>query len=508
MPPPPNAFPDVIEKGLVTDAVGRHIFSFYFAHCHVFFPILDEKEDTWEAMRQRTPWTIDSILATAASRMPDPSTDVAAAAEHSKEEAEGIARSSLFGPTVRKEGVQAMALLAAFSANGYLATGHALRMTYELGLHRALDKIMAGAEKGKVRREDEEKDLLASSRIFLGLYWLDFVLSTGSGRPHFCDEELVGTERLAAMLRHPLSIDTDISLVANIELISIRSRIDTMMRGSTSFDSRTADFARRSSRDLTGWFKKWDSALAERYDATSFERRYDEASFERKNLASSLHSASIFLASTALRGSNLADVDNLSVDARELAMGARQDAVNLIELWLHTPSLRQSLRYATQTTFVDISFSALLLLKLSRLFPEGTELQQVVDQCHELQGVLREIIPAERFGITVMVALERFSKAFSIELPTVLLDNNGVTSNDFFFGMAGLGGAGPSYGASAVGSDPNWVGSDTVPQWLNDPLAWSFTDLDMSAGLDKIFLPSWSTQVDGYGGYGGYSAEW
>lgn len=36
----------------------------------------------------------------------------------------------------------------------------------------------------------------------------------------------------------------------------------------------------------------------------------------------------------------------------------------------------------------------------------------------------------------------------------------------------------------------------------------SFTDLDMSAGLDKIFLPSWSTQVDGYGGYGGYSAEW
>lgn len=90
----------------------------YFAHCHVFFPILDEKEDTWEAMRQRTPWTIDSILATAASRMPDPSTDVAAAAEHSKEEAEGIARSSLFGPTVRKEGVQAMALLAAFSACG------------------------------------------------------------------------------------------------------------------------------------------------------------------------------------------------------------------------------------------------------------------------------------------------------------------------------------------------------------------------------------------------------
>ena len=53
----------------------------------------------------------------------------------------------------------------------------------------------------QVRREDEEKDLLVSCRIFLCLYWLDFVLSTGSGRPHCCDEDLVSVERMASMLR-------------------------------------------------------------------------------------------------------------------------------------------------------------------------------------------------------------------------------------------------------------------------------------------------------------------
>ncbi|KAK4699279.1 hypothetical protein P7C70_g6984, partial [Phenoliferia sp. Uapishka_3] len=201
MPPPPNAFPDVVEKGLVDDTLARQIFSFYFNHCHRFLPILDPLEDTYENMRMRSPWAIDSILATGGGRMPDPSADVQLAAEFALEEAQGIARSSLFGPTVRKEGVVAMALLAAFSTEGYMATGHALRMSYDLGLHRALGKIAEGAEKGKVRREDEEKDLLVSCRIFLGLYWLDFVLSTGSGRPHLCDDELVAPDQMAALLR-------------------------------------------------------------------------------------------------------------------------------------------------------------------------------------------------------------------------------------------------------------------------------------------------------------------
>lgn len=95
----------------------------------------------------------------------------------------------------------------ALHSNGYLAAGHALRMGLDLGLHRALDKMAEGAavigvERGKVRREDEERDLIVSARIFLGLYWLDFVLSTGNGRPHIGTEYLVSSDKLACMLRY------------------------------------------------------------------------------------------------------------------------------------------------------------------------------------------------------------------------------------------------------------------------------------------------------------------
>lgn len=94
----------------------------------------------------------------------------------SLEEAQGIARSSLFGPVVRKEAVQGMSnvashfsffnvdyfplgmlLLAAWSTNGWLPSGHAMRMALDLGLHRALEKL--ADDGGKQRSEEEERNL-------------------------------------------------------------------------------------------------------------------------------------------------------------------------------------------------------------------------------------------------------------------------------------------------------------------------------------------------------------
>jgi hypothetical protein len=50
-----------------------------------------------------------------------------------------------------------MLLLAAWSTNGWLPSGHAMRMALDLGLHRALEKL-ADMEHGK-RTEEEERNL-------------------------------------------------------------------------------------------------------------------------------------------------------------------------------------------------------------------------------------------------------------------------------------------------------------------------------------------------------------
>lgn len=72
------------------------------------------------------------------------------------EEGQGIARSTLFGPIVRKEAVMAMLILSVWSQYGWLPVGHALRMGLDINLHRALDKL--SNDEGK-RTDAEERDL-------------------------------------------------------------------------------------------------------------------------------------------------------------------------------------------------------------------------------------------------------------------------------------------------------------------------------------------------------------
>lgn len=56
-----------------------------------------------------------------------------------------------------------MLLLAAWSTNGWLPSGHAMRMALDLGLHRALEKL--ADDSSKKRTDEEERDLGAVSSL-------------------------------------------------------------------------------------------------------------------------------------------------------------------------------------------------------------------------------------------------------------------------------------------------------------------------------------------------------
>ena len=58
---------------------------------------------------------------------------------------------------VSLRGDSGMLLLAAWSTNGWLPSGHAMRMALDLGLHRALEKL--ADDSGKKRTEEEERNL-------------------------------------------------------------------------------------------------------------------------------------------------------------------------------------------------------------------------------------------------------------------------------------------------------------------------------------------------------------
>jgi hypothetical protein len=97
-----NHFPHVVEKGLVSDTEARSLYNTFFSGCHYFVPLFDPAYDTYEGLKERTPFCFDAILAVAA-KIRDPRGEVF----HScLEEAQGMARSTLFQPVVKKEAVQ------------------------------------------------------------------------------------------------------------------------------------------------------------------------------------------------------------------------------------------------------------------------------------------------------------------------------------------------------------------------------------------------------------------
>lgn len=92
-------------QGLVSETEARELYHIFFAGCHLFIPLFDPNYDTFESMMERSPWTFDAILAIAA-KIRSGNGALSPTFYKCLEEAQGIARSSLFGPVVRKEAVQ------------------------------------------------------------------------------------------------------------------------------------------------------------------------------------------------------------------------------------------------------------------------------------------------------------------------------------------------------------------------------------------------------------------
>jgi len=388
-PIPRNAFPHVVEKGLVADSEARELYNIFFAGCHLFIPLFDPSYDTYESLMERTPWTFDAILAIA-GKIRSGSGTLSPTFYKCLEEAQGIARSSLFGPVVRKEAVQGMLLLAAWSTNGWLPSGHALRMALDLGLHRALEKL--ADDSGKHRTQEEERDLVVSARIWLCLYWFDHQMSLGTGRPIVLRDES-SIRQCRILLKHPMASPTDVRLISQVELIAQKTQIyETLAPLNGQVNHNTLTFIRRAYVALDKWWADCDEL---------HRQTMDENSLLRKILAGELHYAKLWVVCVALRG---VAWDKMPFEQRELAFEAKDAAFNCLSIFLTSSEYRAALRYAVHDSLVTAAFSGLFLLKMASLFPTELDLGAITGQVEQLALLLSEVA-AERYvsGATIWI---------------------------------------------------------------------------------------------------------
>ncbi|KAL1405192.1 hypothetical protein Q8F55_008817 [Vanrija albida] len=501
-PTPRNPFPDVVTKGLVSETEARELWDIFFSGCHYFVPLWDKKYDTYETFIERTPFSTNGLLAVAA-KIRAGNGPLGQTFHRCLEEAQGIARSTLFGPIVRKEAVLAMLILSVWSQYSWLPCGHALRMGLDMNLHRALDKLVDSDEQ---RTESEERDLVVSARIWLNCYLHEQLSSLGTGKPILLrDDSSVRAARV--LLSHPMVSETDASLVARVELVGLRVRIlDHLTPLHGKADSDTINFVRTVFGQMQDWYQEW-------YDI--HRTRYDEDSVLVRLLEADLVYAQLWTVCVALRGCQW---DKLSDDQRELAFEAKDAALRCVQVFLHSKNFRSHLKYATHDQLATVAFAAVFLLKIAMLYPSAISLPTLNNKVSEIAHVLSAECFAERYALTLKLMLSNFRRKTGA-ISTVpgtprgghylsdTLPTNPSTSSEAVGDLAGglqsllslpaMGdGLGDGMGGDTwpVFSDttdgfawPNEFSPSNLPDWLQDN---NFADLGLPVdGSDSLFLP-------------------
>lgn len=483
-PIPRNAFPHVVEKGLVSDAEARELYHIFFSGCHYFIPLFDPTYDTYENLSERSPWTFDAILAVA-GKIKSGNGPLSATFYRCLEEAQGIARSSLFGPVVRKEAVEGMMLLAAWSTNGWLPSGHAMRMALDLGLHRALDKL-ADDNSSRHRSQEEERNLVVSARIWLCLYWFDHQMSLGTGRPIVLRDE-TWIRHCRILLKHPMSTPTDVRVVSQVELIVQKAHIyDSLAALNGQVNQSTLGFIRRANDALDKWFESCDEL---------HRQNMEEDSLLRQILLSELHYAKLWVVCVALRGVSW---DKMPFEQRELAFQAKDEASKCLAIFLTSNAYRAALRYAVHDSLVTAAFSGLFLLKMANLFPGELDLPAITGQVEQLAQLLSEVA-AERYALTLRIMLANLRRKLGLASgitspnptmpPPTFPDNMMVHPQHITFNDPSMP---PPFTMEELGFAPppnnrgNTFNPTSIPVWLQEQ---SLTDLGLPInGSDGIFL--------------------
>ncbi|KAJ9092612.1 hypothetical protein QFC19_008650 [Naganishia cerealis] len=409
-----HAFPDIVDLGLVSETEARELFDLFFSGSSNFLPVYDPTYDSWDDLRMRSPFSISAIVATGA-RVRDGGGPMSKTHRLALDHSRKIALGTMFTPVTRIEAVQSMIVLAAFSDQGWLPTGHAVRMALDMELNHCFMKLLRdNMGQGKTPDQLEaDRDLVVGARVWFCLYMIEHQMSYGTGRPAILreDESIAQCRRF---LEHPLSIISDVRLISTVECIALRAPLHVVLTSSPEdpVDQMTVARLQQANYDLDRWQNYWDRVLAERFNK-------DEGDFFRESLAAQREYSSLFINSQLLRGvKEAADVRKMPQDKRDLAIRAMRNAQTCLDIAIRGKNYRSGLRFAVHYTHVCAAFAASFLIRIARLFPRELDLKKTAKDVEELASVL-EKVPAGRYARSLRLILRRARKQKFIPPPSM-----------------------------------------------------------------------------------------
>ena len=359
-----HAFPDVVSLGIVQEEEARQLFDLYFSGSNAFLPIYDPSYDTWDSLRLRSPFSLSAIIAVGA-RVRDGGGPISEVQRASTEHARKIGLGTMWTPVARIEAVQATLVLAGFSQNGWLPSGHAVRLGLDMEINHSFMKLLRGkmgAGKSAAQLE-EERDLVIQARCWFTLYMIEHQMSYGTGRPAILREDASIAE-CRRFLDHPLSIATDVRLISTVEMIALRAPLHIVLTTSPEdpVSQETVVRLQQANGAFDRWLTYWERVMIERYGKAQND-------FFMESLLAQRSYASLFINSQLLRGiKDAADVKKMPPDKRDLAIKAMRNAQSCLEIAIRGENYRAGLKYGVSLRHMRQVARSVLIQNSDRLF--------------------------------------------------------------------------------------------------------------------------------------------
>jgi hypothetical protein len=380
---------DPVELWFCTEEEGRDLFNAFFKHAHGFIPILDPREDTWEDLRARSPFCVTVILLIAL-RGREGCSPPSELTRRLSEEAEAIAKTTLFSPISTLETVQALTLLASWSHSSWRPGCHAMTLAVDMGLFRCLPFLHRMASNPNKPKSfiERQRPLVIGARVWLALVKLTYEMSLTHALPlPFPSPAHYPYDFARELLDHPLSNIYDARLVVSVEMLQVRETV-----------FRPYETAARESSELDNKLRAVNQEIHSRYEYwIDYYRRHGVPTDHLlvKELTGQRAYATIYTNSCALYGvRDASDVVDLSFERRQWLGSALRAAAFLVSS-VGSGGKEKYSEFANHYFHVGIVATARYLIRMTGLLPEVCDLYQV---SYDIDKLLLKLPACESFG--------------------------------------------------------------------------------------------------------------
>ncbi|KAL4962036.1 fungal specific transcription factor domain-containing protein [Aspergillus stella-maris] len=368
---------DVVSRGVVSEPHARRLFQLYMANANVFLPLFDPITDSFDAVRQQSPFSLAVILAVGSNAERESVPEALTASVRCLCEAKYLAKKSLFSSSPELGTVRGMLLLAAYSDINWFAVCHACQMGEDLGLFERLRSPaeLSGDEKVKLE-----------------------VVSGTSRKPRGRFQDDISEDQIKEILprNHYLRI------ASSLRIVQLRETYLQVIRDQ-KVDARNIESMMISFKeDLAAWFTKWEDELE--------KDELAERSFQRSSLRLQRDYAFIIICSAILSKPDACSTFS------HIAEGTLNTSIHILKIIAADNDYKWHLPWAPTYSALFPAFTACLAYRLGRIHRDHVDWNDLQASFTAVGDIL-EHYPYAQFA-TILQDLANLASEHAAEVGT------------------------------------------------------------------------------------------